>query len=145
MIYVGVDPGKKGGIGCVTDEGQYWAISMPDNCRELLDEFYHIAAYGPCFALLEKVHSSPQMGVKSAFTFGEQRGQLLMSLCAAKIPFEEVTPSKWQKEMKCLSKGDKKVTKAKAQQLFPEVKVTHLTADSLLIAEYCRRYRNQGG
>jgi hypothetical protein len=43
--------------------------------------------------------------------------------------------------MSCLTKGDKNVTKSRAQELFPEVKVTHAIADALLIAEYGRRIR----
>lgn len=31
------------------------------------------------------------------------------------------------------------VTKAKAQELFPKEKVTHATADALLLATYCKR------
>jgi hypothetical protein len=38
-----------------------------------------------------------------------------------------------------MSKGDKNVTKRRAQQLFPQLKVTHAIADALLIAEYGRR------
>jgi hypothetical protein len=58
-----------------------------------------------------------------------------------KIPFEEVSPVKWQKVMGCLSKGDKNVTKAAAQRLFPDIKITHAIADALLIAEYGRRIK----
>ena len=54
-------------------------------------------------------------------------------------PFEEVAPQVWQKVLGCLSRGDKNVTKAKAQQLFPAIKVTHAIADALLLAEYARR------
>ncbi len=61
-------------------------------------------------------------------------------LIASRIPFEEVTPQKWQKTLSCLSRGDKNITKAKAQQLFPGLRVTHATADALLIAEYARRH-----
>jgi hypothetical protein len=38
-----------------------------------------------------------------------------------------------------MTKGDKNITKRKAQELFPEIKITHAIADSLLIAEYGRR------
>jgi hypothetical protein len=41
--------------------------------------------------------------------------------------------------MRCLTKGDKNVSKARAQELFPALKITHATADALLIAEYGRR------
>ena len=33
------------------------------------------------------------------------------------------------------------MSKAKAQQLFPNLKITHAIADSLLIADYCRQIR----
>jgi hypothetical protein len=76
------------------------------------------------------------MGVKSAFTFGNGFGHLEMALTAAGIPFERVRPQVWQKALGCLTKGDKNITKRKAQEMFPGIKVTHATADSLLIAHY---------
>ena len=87
-------------------------------------------------AYIEQVHSSPQMGVKSAFTFGNGFGHLEMALTAAGIPFTRIRPQVWQKELGCLTKGDKNVSKRKAQELFPSMKVTHATADALLIAKY---------
>jgi crossover junction endodeoxyribonuclease RuvC len=83
----------------------------------------------------------PKQGVTSAFTFGKGYGALLMALTAAGIPFETVTPQRWQKALGCLSKGDKNVTKRKAQQLWPHITWTHNTADAALIAEYGRRLR----
>jgi hypothetical protein len=41
--------------------------------------------------------------------------------------------------MGCLTKGDKNVSKSRAQELFPSIKVTHAIADALLIAEHNRR------
>jgi len=41
--------------------------------------------------------------------------------------------------MGCLTKGDKNVSKRRAQELFPALKVTHAIADALLIAEFARR------
>jgi hypothetical protein len=59
-----------------------------------------------------------------------------MALTAAGIPFERVRPQVWQKAMGCMTKGDKNVSKRKAQELFPSIKVNHYVADSLLIASY---------
>ncbi len=64
-----------------------------------------------------------------------------MALVAAGIAFDEVTPQRWQKMLGCRSKGDKNVTKRRAQDLFPQVRVTHALADALLLAEYCRRVK----
>jgi len=109
---------------------------MPDTLQDLWELFRDIASEGECHAYIEQVSSSPQMGVVSAFTFGNGFGHLEMALTAAGIPFTRVRPQVWQKELGCLTKGDKNITKRKAQELFPSLKVNHATADSLLIATY---------
>ena len=93
------------------------------------------------FAVLEKVHAMPRQGVVSSFKFGESFGFCQGMLVAAGVRFELHTPQKWQKHMGCMSRGDKNVTKAKAQQLFPGTKITHAIADALLLADYARRIR----
>jgi len=90
-------------------------------------------------AYIEQVSSSPQMGVVSAFSFGRGYGNLEMALTAAGISFERVRPQVWQKALGCMTKGDKNVSKRKAQELFPDRKITHATADALLIAYYGTR------
>ena len=83
------------------------------------------------------------MGVVSSFSFGRGYGNLEMALTAAGIPFERVRPQVWQKALGCMTKGDKNVSKRKAQELFPQLKITHATADALLLAEFGRRAQNQ--
>jgi Holliday junction resolvasome RuvABC endonuclease subunit len=112
---------------------------MPDTLKDLWELIRDIRSIGNCIAAIERVHSSPQMGVKSAFTFGNGFGHLEMALTAASIPFERVRPQVWQKALACMTKGDKNVSKRRAQELFPSMKITHAIADSLLIAEYNRR------
>ena len=139
--FMGIDPGKSGGIAIVFSDGlrsREWKI--PDTERDLWEIFLDAAQYTQ-FAMIERVHSSPQMGVRSAFSFGQSYGTLRGMLIALEIPFDEVAPSKWQKHQRCLTKGDKNVSKKKAQQLFPKVKMTHAIADSLLIGDYCRQIR----
>ena len=82
------------------------------------------------------------------FKFGMSYGGLRMALTAAQIPFESATPQNWQKSLGIGKKGKtetrtsfKNRLKAKAQQLFPNLKVTLATSDALLLAEYCRRKR----
>lgn len=81
----------------------------------------------------------PGQGVTSMFTFGMGYGALRMAVLASGIPFEGVTPQAWMKGLGCLTGGDKTVTRARAQTLFPELKVTDQIADALLIAEFARR------
>jgi len=66
-----------------------------------------------------------------------------MALTAAGIPFERVRPQVWQKELSCLTGGDKNVSKRRAQELFPHLKVIHATADALLIAHYGTKTHNK--
>jgi hypothetical protein len=145
MTTIGIDPGKNGGIAWIDYRGNPCVEKMPDTLKdlwEIIDTIrgghYRICNEG-CKAYLEQVASSPQMGVVSAFTFGNGYGHLEMALTAAGIPFERVRPQAWQKAMGCMSKGDKNVTKRKAQELYPQLKVTHATADALLIATYGTR------
>lgn len=144
MTVIGIDPGKNGAIAWITD-GKPCVEKMPETLQDLWELMESItngfAAYRAtnglmCKAYLEQIHSSPQMGVKSAFTFGNGFGHLEMALTAAGIPFERVRPQVWQKALGCLTGGDKNVSKRRAQELFPQLKITHATADALLIAHY---------
>lgn len=150
MDYVGIDPGAKGGVAVIAKKSVLvWR--MPDNDTDLYDLFRIIAINKEMTGMLEKVHSMPGQGVSSVFTFGEGFGKLQMALCASQIPYELVTPQKWQKALGIPSRktgGDKGAAKREhknnllqhAQRLFPKVKLTLATADALLIALYCKRF-----
>ena len=160
MIFLGIDPGQSGGIAALGLMSGPWASKFAETERDL---FAQVVACGhdsrediwvelwptkprlDVFAVIERVHSMPKHGVTSSFKFGQSYGFLRGLLIASGIPFEEVTPQKWQKAMGCLSRGDKNVTKRRAQQLFPELKITHAIADALLIAEYGRRTFSRPG
>ena len=135
MTTIGIDAGKNGGIAWITD-GKPCVEKMPDTLQDLWELFRDITSEGECRAYLEQIHSSPQMGVVSSFTFGNGFGHLEMALTAAGIPFERVRPQVWQKAMGCMTRGDKNVSKRRAQELFPSIKVNHYIADALLIASY---------
>jgi hypothetical protein len=137
---IGIDPGKNGGIAWITD-GKPCVEKMPDTLQDLWELIVSISMNASTggtgiHAYIEQVHSSPQMGVKSAFTFGNGFGHLEMALTAAGIPFTRIRPQVWQKKLGCMTKGNKNITKQKAQELFPGIKVTHAISDALLIATY---------
>lgn len=139
-MVIGLDPGVSGGIAVLRDDGQVVEVyRMPATERDLLDRLSPWPRAYRTYGILERVSASPQMGVVSAFTFGRHYGALLMALTAAGIRFDQVTPQTWQKALGCLSKGDKNITKRRAQQLFPDQKITHAIADALLLAEFGRR------
>ena len=147
-MIIGIDPGGSGGIAW-HDRERARVVKMPATLQDLWELFSDIMSscvtagtdWRDSKAYLEQVHSSPQMGVKSSFTFGNGFGHLEMALTAAGIPFVRVSPQKWQGALGCRTGGDKNVSKARAQELFPDLKPTHATADALLIMEYGRRQK----
>jgi len=141
MFFLGIDPGVGGGLGLVDEFGAHVAtFKLKDATeRDIWEWFETQTATAEIRACMEKVSSSPQMGVVSAFTFGHGAGFLRGLLVASAIPYDLVPPSKWQKWMGCLTGGDKNVSKGRAQQLWPNVKITHGNADAILIAEYARQ------
>lgn len=141
--FAGLDPGASGGVAFLNaDFGSACAYKFDGMTeRDIWDlvRQYRDQNGGVLFACLEQVSAMPGQGVTSMFKFGQSYGFLRGMLTAAEVPMELVTPQKWQKAIGCMTKGDKNVSKAKAQQLFPSVKITHAIADALLIAEYARR------
>ena len=145
-ITIGIDPGANGGIAWIDYNGKACVEKIPDTLQDLWELLCDITSYpkssidGRSYkAYIEQVASSPQMGVVSAFSFGRGYGNLEMALTAAGIPFERVRPQVWQKALNCLTGGSKNITKARAQELVPNIKCTHSVSDALLIAEYGRR------
>ena len=145
MRFIGIDPGQSGGIVALDTNGIVTHCEkMPGtegDIGSLLSSIRWESETDHNFALIEAVHSMPKQGVSSSFKFGQNYGLLRGILIGQQIPFDQVTPQRWQKAMGCMTKGDKNVSKAKAQQLFPGERITHAVADALLIAEYCRRLR----
>lgn len=137
--YLGIDPGKSGALALVDCDG-FAAGHYPLSATER-DVWDWIVARAPTInaAVLERVHAFPGQGRTSIFTFGASYGFCRALLVAAELRFELASPAKWQRALGCRSKGDKRVTKAKAQELFPNVAITHAVADAYLLAEYARR------
>jgi crossover junction endodeoxyribonuclease RuvC len=143
-IYIGVDPGASGGIVGINERGGpvgLWSLQKM-TLQEIHAAFSALKAFEvPLYAMIEKVHSMPKQGVASSFKFGMSYGALLSALCAPPaIKHELVPPHIWQKALGSLSRGNKNVTKQRAQSLFPTITMTHALADAFLIAEYGRRF-----
>lgn len=144
MGVLGIDPGRSSGSiayvwrqdGKLHGEAFYLCDMTEYEIWDTLKRYSSKAK----FAVLERVHAMPKQGVSSSFKFGTSYGELRMAIVAAGIRVEHITPQKWQKAMKCLSGGDKKVTRTRAQEVFPNIKITHKNADALLIAEFGRRF-----
>jgi crossover junction endodeoxyribonuclease RuvC len=137
MAYIGIDPGKTGGIAVVNAAGDFiGADRMPATARDLATLMRNWQI--PTHVTLEYVSSRPGQGHTGAFTFGRGFGRIEGVLEALEIPYNVVTPQVWQRRMCCLTKGDKNISKARAQRMFGHLEVTHWMADALLLASYGR-------
>lgn len=150
---IGVDPsrihGKSGGgaISILTlKKGR--VVGIVNIClrknteRDILIKFRKAIRGKKCTAALEKVSARPNQGVVSMFNFGQGYGWLRSFLMCNDVPYEDVTPKKWQKFYGLYKEENETDTrwknrlKSMAQQLFPNEKVTLGNADSLLLANY---------
>ena len=150
MLYLGIDPGKNGGIAWMRQQGETCvvnAVPMSATLRDLSDLLASLAETSNLRSCaIEKVASRPGQGVKSCFTFGYQYGIVCATVVCNRISLDRISPRKWQTPFCLVMDGTvprtlkKNKHKAKAQELFPHLKITHATADALLICEYWRRY-----
>lgn len=155
MIFIGIDPGVRGGIAVISNDLVY-VEPIPDTEKEL---WQLLSAYGGedirdnVYVTIEKVQGyigkdKGQSGLgRSMFTFGYQYGIATMAVVASGIRedhFQKIPPKKWQNPFlegysKMPYRQRKNRLKEIAASLFPTIKITLAVADALLIAEYSRR------
>jgi hypothetical protein len=137
-MWIGIDPGVSGAVVVMAPDCGVEYVKLSESPDDVVKFFRQYVDASTSYALIERVHSSPQMGVKSSFTFGVSYG-LLQGICAAfRLKRKFVSPARWQTLMRCRTKGDKNLTKKRAQELFPREHVTHANADAMLLCELCR-------
>ncbi len=143
MHYIGIDPGKAGGIAVLWEGGREEAWDMPEDERGMVQLFQTIMAGKQPRAFkcaLEKAQAMPGQGVTSMFNYGVSFGILRGVLASFSISTQFVTPRKWQKVFDNRKKGEdtKKTSLKMARRLFPRVelhlKKDHGKSDALLIA-----------
>lgn len=135
-IILGIDPGGSGALAIRSIDRPLDFYKLDNTELDINNWLISLPISDIKKAYIENVHSMPKQGVASSFKFGKNFGFLIGLLTANKIPYELVSPQRWQKAMQCQSHGDKNITKAAAQRLFPNIKITHANADAILIAEY---------
>lgn len=145
MIYIGIDPGKKGGVATISEGGV--KVYQWDDQRFIEDMRQHANWLDKCVAAVEKVGAMHGQGVTSMFSFGQSYGFILGVLATAGIPYQLVSPATWKREFGLL-KSQKQGSVDVCKRLFPGVsllptercrKESDGMAESLLIAEYARR------
>ena len=145
MIYVGVDPGKKGGYAVIDGD----AVDVfPWDDSSFIDNMADAMNCGTCVACVEKVGAHPGQGVTSMFSFGQSYGFILGVLAALGIGVQLVPPGTWKKEFSLIGK-DKAASIEVCKRLFPGVnllatdkcrKDSDGMAEALLLACYAKRH-----
>lgn len=145
-IFIGIDPGKDGGIACIDTEKGF-SFTVPYSDKELIDlcsGVSHDSSEAIC--CLEKVGAMPGQGVVSMFSFGQSVGYIKGVLEAFRIPYQEIPPKKWKGEFGLNS--EKAASAEVCRKLFPETNLLATNrhkkphdgmAEALLMAEYARR------
>lgn len=138
--YIGIDPGKKGAMVVIDSCGCVRAFCFNSANAGISFLRMYVTTEPPNYDVcIEHVYSSPQMGVTSAFSFGENFGWWKGVLDGLDLRYRLIPPVVWQTKLGCRTGGDKRISLKKARQLFLGKDITLDTADAFLIAEYCRR------
>lgn len=144
MYYLGIDPGKKGGIALLhdTDIHGSWDFDK-DVLLYVAESLSTVEEASRC--CLERVHAMPKQGSVSMFTFGTGYGWIMGVLDAFEISYQTIEPRKWKAEFGLNS--DKAKSIDVCRQLFPAADLIPKgcrtphdgIAEALLMAEYARR------
>jgi len=157
-VYIGIDNGVSGAITVLSESGfVHIHIKTPvKNClnytkqkafhnrvnfQELRDVLFDVIATDTPFCMIERPMVNPMRWKASisAIRCLESTEILLEEL---QIPYQFIDSKEWQKMLLPSGlKGEelKKAASEVAKRLFPKLHVVN--ADSLLIAEYCRRIK----
>lgn len=143
IAVLGYDPGVNGGLSVLNAAGlPIFVCGLNDKMTE--NEALRVAwiaadsllKCGGWKGYVEKVGHITGDGGKGSHTFGYIKGLIRGALKTKGLTLHDVPPQLWQAKLECLTGGDKNVSKARASELFPGIKVTHKIADALLIALY---------
>ena len=143
MIIIGVDPGLSGGLALLGDEKD---CALPFSTMSEMEEFLWQYAKDACTSLKAFIEEPPVFfkgaggGLASQAKLHRNLGQYEGLFMGLGIPFETVTPQKWQRGLPGLAKlkglERKKALRNLAVQRYPQLKPTLKTCDAILIAEY---------
>jgi len=104
MIYIGIDPGAKEGIGYIDTETGKTGRSKTPTIGDEVDiqtfcKFIKRLTKGDHHVIVEDVHSIFGASAKSNFSFGKNVGGIEWCLVSLECKYTKVTPKNWQKEM----------------------------------------------
>lgn len=145
--YLGIDPGKTGGMAVLRTDGTVMeSTRMPDGPARIIDWIARACeVYSSLVMVVELSQAFPRQGIVSAFRYGRHFGTFEAAAHLLKIRYTEFSPVVWKKAMKVTNRKADSI--AACRRLFPTVELTPKgcrtehdgIAEALLIAEWARR------
>lgn len=154
MIFIGIDPGKSGGIAVISSNDpaiEVFPIPLAGDEIDMVAIWMRLKRYCLGYNMacyIEKVGAMPKQGVTSMFSFGFTTGALHAIVACLEIPRYLVTPQAWKKEILAGTAKDKAAAIEYCAKAYPGVnlfatersKVCHDgMADALCIATYAKK------
>ena len=146
--WIGIDPGAKGGVGFIFDGCLPKVYDCPSTLREMMDIVLG-HDISDAVGAIEKVNPFFKSSAKSAFTFGMNFAAWQMALTCLMVPYDLVSPRKWQGLIYDSAKkldNPKQQSFERASRLFPGLefktkrgKILDGRSDAMLITEFARR------
>jgi hypothetical protein len=131
--WIGVDPGKNGGIITITEHGKMKKAVIPLigddlDSRKLFEIISDLKTEFDVTLIMESVHSIFGTSASSNFTFGYICGALEGIIMASRIKFIKVQPKAWQKEMWLSTEVEYQPLKPNQKRPSIDTKLTSLKA-----------------
>ena len=137
--YVGIDPGKHGGIA-ILNGGRLTVYKMPETESEaavLISDACTFAQLVCIERVTGWIPNDKRIPMSTMFTMGWWTGGPLFVALSCKSPVKMVQAAKWQRDVFGeKTGGDKKRMTEHARVLYPGVKFTQQVGDAVLIAHW---------
>jgi hypothetical protein len=143
QAYLAIDPGVSGGMAYMSCEGLI-NLRKYTTESEMLDMAENIDRKTIVIVEDVPVFVSGQTSNASSFKLGYNFGYHVGVFRAFRMPVHLIKPKTWQMGLRGLKPkmgytARKRMLRDIASRLYPEQKVTHATADALLILDYWLR------
>ena len=144
-VVIGVDPGVSGGVAVHYAGGEIYTFNMPkevDEFRDLAERITYPDSSNVVYLEDVPAYAGKQLPGARMFKLGEACGIIRGIFSGLYIKTVLVRPQEWQKQLglerpKGANQQEwKRILKACAQTMFPDVEATLNTADALLIMGY---------
>lgn len=150
--FIGIDPGMSGAIAVIApllpERDMMWCpLSYhPDDIWEFISPYTNRGS--DTVVVLERVWARPGMSVATQGKMMDCYGMIRGMLVAAGLPYQNPTPTEWQKVMGCVLTGKVTTEEKKSYHIAKAIKwfsgINKTNVDAFLIAKYAETIFKKG-